>query len=403
MLKRHYDLVIVACCFLFLFANLGMASTAFSVHQPYIVAFEGIGHTGGSLILSVRTLTSLVAMFFVDRYYGLLDVRKGVFAATLCTAVGFLVDSFASSMGAFMAGAVLLGLGYGLGGMVAVTYIADRWFTGGLGSRVGFASMGSGLATILMPQVIVRIIESVSLGAAFVVEACITALIGLLVLATLRNSPADLGMERIQSTSGKARAHRAMKEAPASEHAKLMVAMVCVGVFSCCGVSYISVLATSSGYDAFFAASLVSIAGIALTVSKFATGELFDHIGVPAGSAVVFAVAIAGYGLCCGAGSGIAGVLVAGAIMVGAGISLGSVGVSVWSIDLSNPAKRAREIRNFQVAYTFGGFLANTLPGIVKDLAGSYVVSYAAMTVVTALAAALILHYYRKYSAPIGE
>jgi len=69
----------------------------------------------------------------------------------------------------------------------------------------------------------------------------------------------------------------------------------------------------------------------------------------------------------------------------------------VWSLDLSNPATREREVKNFQVAYALGGFIANTLPGIVKDLVGTYVVSYAAMVAVTAVAAIIVLRFYRKY------
>ena len=87
--------------------------------------------------------------------------------------------------------------------------------------------------------------------------------------------------------------------------------------------------------------------------------------------------------------------MVCAAVLVGSGLSLGTVGVSVWSLDMSDASTRAREIKNFQVAYALGGFIANTLPGIVKDLVGTYVVSYMAAAVITALAAFVILRRYR--------
>lgn len=408
MLKRHYDKIIAGCCFLFLFANLGLASTAFSVHQPYIVAIPGVGDSGGSLILSVRTAVSLLAMLFVDRYYSVLDVRWGVFLATLATACGFLVYSFAGSLPVFLAGAVFLGLGYGLGGMVAVTYIANRWFAGGLGAMIGFASMGSGVATIVMPVVVLQIIHATSLAGAFRFEAALAAAVGALVVLVLRNRPSDLGIDPYRPApdaggegkrGGKrSRAHRPMREAPAGEHLLLMVSMTGVGIFSCCAITYISVLATSNGFSPVLAALLVSIAGIALTLSKFVTGELFDHLGGAAATAILFAIGIAGYVLCCAAGLGNAGIMVAGAVLMGAGISLGSVGVSVWSIDLSSRANRDREIRNFQVAYAIGAFISNTLPGFIKDAVGTYVASYAAVAAVAALAAFIILRYYLRYT-----
>ena len=182
MLLRHYEKIIVGCCFLSFFANVGLTSTAFSVHQPFIVAIPGIGDTGGSLILSTRTLVSLVVMVFVDRYYRLLDVRLGLLIANLFTVAGFFAYSHAVDLPSFLIGAVLLGLAYGLGGMVSITYLVNRWYTNGIGTVVGFVSMGSGLASIAMPLIVVRIIEASSLSVAFMVESGIALTLGLIVL-----------------------------------------------------------------------------------------------------------------------------------------------------------------------------------------------------------------------------
>lgn len=431
MFKRHYEKVIAACCFLFIFANLGLASTAFSVHQPYLVALPGIGDTGGSLILSARTLTSLLAMLFVDRYYRLFDVRVGVFVACLLTCAGFIVYSIAAgtpipgfpavaanpsaatplasaadladaasataSLPLFIAGAVMVGLGYGLGGMVAMTYLANRWFATGVGTVIGFASMGSGVASIVMPLVVVRVIEASSLSTAFAVEGALAAFMGLIAVALLRNRPSDLGMEPYQAKQRRVRQRHEMLPAPAPERALLMASIAGVGTFCCCGITYMSMLATSSGFSTLFAATIVSVAGTALTISKFVTGELFDHLGAPRASAIMFALSGIGYALCCLAALGNPVLMVVGSAAMGAGFSLGTVGISVWSLDLSDPANRARQVKNFQVAYSLGGFIANTLPGIAKDLLGSYTVSYVAMLIVTALSAAVVLRFYRKF------
>ena len=401
MVKRHYEKVIIGCCFAFLFVNVGFASTAFAVHQPYLVAMEGIGDTGGSLILSVRTLVTLLATIVVDRYFRILDVRLGVLVATLMTATGFVIYSFASSLPVFFAGGVLLGFGYSFGGLVAMTMLANRWYAENVGSAVGFATMGSGAASIVMPLLVVRVIEASSLSAAFLMEGIIAAAIGVVVFALLRNRPSDMGLEPYVGKSGRGHGHARENMRPASrgDHFVLMAAMAFVGAFCCGAITYMSVLATSSGFDPVFAATIVSIAGVALTASKFGTGELFDIMGTPRGSAVVFAVGFVGFTLCCFAGLGSAALMVVAAVLVGAGISLGSVGISVWSIELSSEANRAREIKNFQVAYSIGGFIANTLPGIVKDLVGSYVVSYAGMLVLLVLAAVIVLRHYRKYTA----
>ena len=399
MLNRHYDKVITGCCFLFVFANVGLASTSFSVHQPYLVAMPGIGDTGGSLILSVRTLVSLLAMVVVDRYYRLLDMRRGVFLACLLTCSGFLVYSMAASLSVFFAGAVLLGLGYGLGGNVAMTYLANRWFASGIGGVVGFAAMGSGLASIVMPLVVVQVIEAASLSVAFVVEGCLAGGIGIVVFALVRNRPSDLGLQPHKGKEGKARRARGSVQAPRVERALLLAAMVMVGVFCCAAMTYLSALATSTGFDTVFAATLVSVAGIALTVAKYATGKLFDRLGALLASGIMFGFALVGFALACMAGLGNAALMIAASVAMGTGLSLGSVGVSIWSLDLSDPDNRARQIKSFQVAFALGGFVANTFPGIVKDLVGSYIVSYAALFVIATLAAVIILRFYHKFKA----
>jgi len=401
MIKQHYDKVIVGCCFAFIFVNIGLASTAFAVHQPFLVAMEGIGDTGGSLILSMRTLVTILATLVVDRYYELLDVRRGVLIGSLLTAAGFAVYGIAASLPVFLVGAVLLGLGYGFGGLVAMTIVMNRWYSEGIGGAVGFATMGSGVASIVMPLVLVRVIEGASLSTAFLMESAIAAVVGVVAFALLRNRPSDMGLEPHAGKEGskKSRRHGEMLPAPAREHTLLMAAMAFVGAYCCGAITYLSVLATTSGFDTVAAATFVSVAGVALTASKFATGELFDFLGTPRGSAVVFAIGFAGFALCLFAGAGSAPLMMVAAVLMGAGLSLGSVGISVWSIDMSSEANRAREIKNFQVAYSIGGFVANTLPGIVKDLVGTYVVSYAGMLVLLAAAAVIVLRYYRKYSA----
>ena len=183
VVRTHYEKVVCACCFLFLFVNMGFASTSFGVYQPYIV--EVVGNTAGSVVLACRTLTSLVCMLLVNRYYTRLDCRRGVLVATLLTAVGFGVFSQARSTALFCLGAVFTGAGYGLGGMVCMTTLVGRWFRDHVGTAVGIASAGSGMASLIVSPVAARIIHASSLSAAFLCESAIAALIGAVVFVLL--------------------------------------------------------------------------------------------------------------------------------------------------------------------------------------------------------------------------
>ena len=123
-IKQHYEAVVAVCCFLILFTNVGLPSTSFSVYQPYLVDLPGVGHSGGSIIVSVRTFVSLLAMLVVGRYYDLVDCRIGAFLATLSVSAGFALYSFAGSNFGMLCGAsALTGLGYGFGGMIILPIV----------------------------------------------------------------------------------------------------------------------------------------------------------------------------------------------------------------------------------------------------------------------------------------
>lgn len=403
-MKTRYEIIVCACCFLALFANVGLNSTSFAVYQPYIVAVPGVGDAGGSAVISTRILVSLLVTFLVDRYYHALDLRIGVALATALTGAGFLVYRFATSLPLFLAGAAVTGAAYGLGGLVATTMLVNRWFKDDIGTAVGVASVGSGVAGIVVPVAAARIIEARSLSWAFTLEAVLAFAIAAVIFALLRNRPSDLGLSPHENPKAKRLPSRGRSgfegvRLSAGERALVLVAMAITGAFSMGGVAYLSILFVASGIDVGFAAFLLSVTGICLTVSKFVTGELFDRVGTRLASGAMFAVLLVGLVLCCAVPIGPTGVAVGAAVCVGAGVSLGSVGLSVWSLELSTPETRARSIKNCQLAYSAGGFLMNVLPGPLKELTGTYVTAYAIMAVLSVVAAVIILAAYRSRPA----
>lgn len=402
---RNYEKIICACGFLFLFANVGLPSTAFSVYQPYLVDIPGVGDGGASLIISVRMAVSLLAMFVVDRYYRRLDCRAGIALASAMTGVGFgiyaLTSVFAPGLPGFFAGAVFAGMGYGFGGMVGITLLAGRWYRTRVGTALGIATLGSGISSIVLPPLVLVLIEGVSLGCAFAMEAAIAFAITGVVWAFVRNRPADLGLLPHGAASNesmdegpKAKAPNLPEESrPMSIRRRrlvMLVAMFLVGAVSIGAVAYFSILMTSCGFDRGFAALALSVSGISLTAAKLGLGELIDRLGIAWGTAIGFGALVAGLALCCLAPLQNQIVQIAAAVLFGAGISIGSVGVSVWSIALSDESSRAKTVRDFQVCYAAGGLLCDIFPGFIAEATGTYVTAYAILLVTTAAAAIAI-------------
>ena len=425
---RHYERVIVACCFAFIFVNVGMPSSSISVYQPYITALPGVGAAGGAAVLAVRTLCSFLAMFAVNAYLRRLGVRYGAALACCLTGAGFLVYSVAQTTRVFFLGAVLMGVGYGLGGMVGMTMLVSRWFSTRVGTAVGVASAGSGAAAVFVPLVAVRLIHGVSLACAFAVEGACAIVVGLLVLVFLRDTPAQAGCtpfghESVRSQTerppagqgadafdaaagsgddGSAGADGGREALPRHAYALLFAAMAVVGAFCVGGTGYVSVNLTTAGFGYTFAATMVSVAGFALAVAKFAGGVLIDRVGPRTGTTLLFSMLLAGTACFALAGLGSHVLSCAGAVLYGAGACVGSVGISLWGLDLSTPATRARDVRNFQICYNLGSFLFNMLPGVIVGTFGTYTVVYGILFACGVYAACVIVWAYARYRRFLG-
>lgn len=401
-LSPQYRWVIVACCFMFLFSNIGIASTSFSIFQPYIVTLPGVGDIGGSGVLMIRNIFSLVGMFFVVRLIDAFDIRRTVVFACLLNAVGFLVYGFADSMVLLVAGAVLTGLAYGIGGLISSTEVLRRWFTHDFGTAVGIASVGSGAAAVVLPPLTLPIIHNISLSAAFFAESAMALVLAVVVGALLRNRPAT--KPDYEATSGTSKStgrkvdatHRDDIDLGNHTHRLLMVGMFTLGMVAFGGMAYQSINMTTEGFDGVFAGLMISVAAACLMVSKVAIGRAVDMFGTAKTTCIFSIVLVAG--LFFGALMPLHNLYLAvlNAVLYGLGAALASVGISIWSVELSPASRRLANIKSFQMSYALGGVFFNMLPGLLKTLTGTYAISYAIMCVCIVVTTAIVLYAYAR-------
>lgn len=83
-----------------------------------------------------------------------------------------------------------------------------------------------------------------------------------------------------------------------------------------------------------------------------------------------------------------------GVLFYGTGLALGTVGISIWSIELAPRGQQVKTIKNFQIAYALGGFIFTFLPGFLMEATGTYLVSYITLLVMVVLAAGIIVGLY---------
>ena len=113
---------------LLLFVTMGTVSNGFSVYLPYIMAECGLTHAQTSSLVTLRCLVSFLAMLGIGYYYKKVSIRLGVTIAAACAGVSFLLYSTAHAYPVFCLGAAISGLSYGLGSMIPVSILMNRWF-----------------------------------------------------------------------------------------------------------------------------------------------------------------------------------------------------------------------------------------------------------------------------------
>ena len=388
-----------------MFVNQGLPSTSFNVWQPYLQKLPSVGDAGVTVVLTTRTLVSFLSIFLVTKYYQVLDLRIGVALATVLTIGGFLAFGLADgNMILLITGSVLAGVGYGLGGSVATTAIIGKWFAGDVGTAAGIAGVGSGTTGMLIPLIVSQIEHRFSLSAAFFSVAALALVFGTLTFLFVRSQPSDMGLQPFAAQPKKKRtgklttmeAHAQAAEAPCpiskTSRVLILIAMALLGANAIAANSYFSLTLSTSGIDIMTAAALTSLMGASLTAGKFISGKLFDIIGTYASSILFFALLILGCSLLAFVSGGGMPCAVLGAIGFGAGCALSTTGLSVWSIEVSEPGGKLKAARNFMIAYSFGGFAFNMLPGFMKGITGTYESAFIVFAICSVACAALVLY-----------
>lgn len=382
-----------------LFCSIGLTSNVFSVYQPYIIRINGFSYTQGSMLVTLRMISALLALFIIDKYYRIFDIRVGAFLSIVSIAIAYLIFASASQYWLYALGAFVSGIGYSLGAMIPVSIVVNRWFKAHKSLALGICSAGTGLATVIMPPVVTVLIETLGLQIAFLLEAILIFLIAILIFGLLRNSPSvmkmkPLGEEMVQeSTKVKISSKCNIGEA---EWVSMLVILFLLGGGGSNGFTHLGVLYTTENYDSMEVAFIISITGILLGIGKCVFGEVYDRIGSYRANYFFGMLVILGLVCCCLAPLHNKIILLFGIVTLGFGFPANNVGVPIWAGDLSTDQTYEKTLKSFQLAYTCGTMFFSVIVGISADIFGSYVPIYAVFTVISIIFFYVLQKNYRK-------
>ena len=378
MRKVFYGWYVCLGCALIIFCTSGLCVNAFTVYQPYIIQLNGFTNAQASTIITVRSLFAFASMFLTGFYYKKISYRVGVPLACLVMGLAFALYGAASTFIGYCLAAMVAGLAYGLGTMIPLAILLERWFVRQRSLAISLCSAATGLSTLGIPNLITALVEAKGLRFSFFAEAAFIALLSLLAFLLLRNTPSDMGLQPYGAD-----------ELPVREKEKqgagllrprtwllLIPMLLLLGGMTSAAFSHLSVLAVSNGFSAHVAALSITAAGIMLTLGKLAYGWLNGCRSTVFCNWVFGAMAVVGLSLLCLMGNHPV-LLFVGISLYGAGLAFTTVGLTAWVGDWCAEGKYDSLTRWFQIGYAAGGLAFSSLPGIWADrCGGSYVPAF---------------------------
>lgn len=397
MKNFHYAWVICLSCLWLFICNMGLCSNILTIYLPFIEA-TGISDSMGSAILSVRCFASFITTFFVGIFYQKFSLRTGILLASLTGAGGSLIFSVGGNAFVYYIGAVLAGIAYAAGAVYPVSLVLSNWFYERKGLAVGISFAGSGVATMLFGPLLSAIILQHSLRTAFLFQALFLAVSAFAVFLVIRDTPEQKGISAFgekQTTQNQTTAQSSVP-LPQSFLALLAVMMFLNGGAGLAFSGHLSVLTRTCGYSAELAASIFSLFGLILVLSKLGSGALADRIGVKHSSTLLILTFILG----CFLVVGMNGVNVfypyALAVLLGIGASIYNTGPPLWASDFSEGEYYARTLKWLQIFYNLGGIIFTVIPGFIADHTGEYKTSYFLFAAMMSASLLILLWAYRQ-------
>ena len=383
--RIHYAWAVCFSCALMFFCTCGLSCNVFGVYSPFIKADHGFTNAQISLIGTFRSAFQMVAITLAARYYKRLKLRSGMLIAGFTCCLGYVVYGLANTFPMYLAGSAVVGFGYGLGGMVPISMVLERWFYKDRTLAVSMASAASGLATLGVPSLITFLIRKFGTSCAFFLEAGMMCVLVFCSFLIVRDNPGDksihaFGYEEKKAYEAAVSAVPKPKKVPVISGANviLVYVMVLLGCsFNSAGFGSLSMLGNTSGFDPETVALALSASGTLLMVGKLVFGIMSEKITLYKTSLIYGALGIVSTTALCFSAKLGSGFFLFSCGVYGFALTMLSVGLVAWTGDWFPPSDLTEMARRFQLAYSIGSLVNSLIPGIMADrCGGSYIPFY---------------------------
>lgn len=362
---------------LLLFTSVGILSNAFTVFQPYIIARGAMTKSQGSLLVTIKSMFTLLTTMAVPFYYRRVTLRCGMVMALIPGALSVLLYSLAADFVFCCIAAALAGLTCGLCCMVPATMVIKHWFFGHRGLALGICSAGTGAAAVIGPPVLQTIMEHAGMERAMQSIVIFYFIAGIITYLLIRDCPEDIGLQPLDSDVLSQQSYEKSETSlqKSRRHTKFLVpaAFLLAGIGGPY-INHLTVYMTGAQYDPFVISWMISALGITMTAGKCLLGVCTDWIGGRRACIVLGISAVIGEILTCMIPLCNIPLASCAFLLTGLGMSLTTVGFPIWCSDLCDG--NTDLLVRIQTAHMLGSLLMSPVPGILADWSGSYQSAY---------------------------
>lgn len=385
--KSYTKWLVAAGCFLMIFLGLGFCVSNKSLYLGAITQALNIERSLFSLQDTLRYTVMVVANIFFGSLLSKFGARKMVLVGFLCYSVYLGISVFAESLAWFYVAGVVFGFGQSFASTAMVSYLVNLWFPEKRGTVSGVILCANGLGSAISAQIISPLISADTFGyrKAYGLALIICVAVGVLVTILITEPKGADRTVAKKKPKGKQWAGISFREAVKKPY----FYMALIGVFltgvSLQGIHGIAAThMKDTGMDPGYVATVLSVAALVLTSSKFVAGFGYDKFGlrsVMAFCEICGCGAFVSLAFCGNTGLG-KGLAIAYAVLSSLAMPLETVIVPLIAADLFGEKDFSKLLGIFvavnYAGYGVGGFVCN----LVFDLAGSYVPVLLAMGVV---------------------
>lgn len=286
--RFDYSWVIIAICFLMVFACLGLCSSGRTYYLTAITDALSIPRGLFSINDTIRFVTTSIVNLFFGKLISRFGTKKLILAGIICLMIFSVINANAEKLYAFYIGGVFLGLGLSWTTTTMISSVINKWATKNKATLTGAVLAANGIGGAIAVQIIVPIIfqEGNPFGyrESYFMVSKILLVLFLLVLILFRDKPVEAG-EQIGKKKKKARGTGwiGMEYEEIVKKPYFYVTLLCV-FFTGMVLQGLGGMAVPHmldvGLDAKVVAAVSSFGGILLTGTKFLAGFMYDRFGM---------------------------------------------------------------------------------------------------------------------------